>query len=162
MRTEIQIAALKAACDSLNAYAKRKNSDHAVRKGRPWKVKPEDLVTLDEAREMMNGEKALEEWDGRSVFVPTDIAVRLYDSMTPKARGKFLLDEVLGGWFEEQEAEVDDEGRCVNADEVGCDGEGEFCSTPCHGEDAPSVEDYSDDIESCARGGLLFIYSDKY
>lgn len=163
MRTETQTKAVIAACKALNSYAKRKDTLHAVRKGRAWKVTPEMLVTLEEAREMMKGEgKALKGWSDLSVFVPHDIAVKLYEGMTAKARECFVSDEVIGGWFEEQNAEFDDHGQLTNADEVGCDEDAEFCSTPSHSEDLPSVDEYAEDTESCSRGGLLFIYSDKY
>ena len=141
MRTESQIKALESACFTLNSYRKRKS--HA------WTVTPADLVTLDEARaDWMGEEKDLTGWDDLAVFIPRAVAVRLYESLTPKARDMFVLNEVLGGWFE--------------ADDDDCDEDGEFCSTPSHSDAVPSVEDYADDTEHCARGALLFIYCNKY
>jgi len=155
MRTKEQIEALQSACNTLNSYRKRK--------ALAWTVTPADLVTLDEARaDWMNGEKALAGWDDLAVFIPREVAVRLYASLTPKGRDLFVLNEVLGGWFESDDAVFDDEGKCVNGDEVDCDEDGEFCSTPSHSENVPSVEEYDDDTEHCARGALLFVYANQY
>lgn len=153
MRTPKQIEALESACLTLNSYRKRK--------GHAWTVTPADLLTLQEAQEQSD-KPALREWSDLAVFIPTTVAVRLYASMTPKARDLFVLNEVLGGWFEAQDALFDDEGKCVNGDEVTCDIDGEFCSTPSHGSDVPSVEDYADDIDNCSRDGFLFVYSTQY
>ena len=153
MRTPKQIECLESACATLNGYRKRKAHD--------WTVTPSDLMTLDEVR-LVNEKPALAEWSDLSVFIPTDVAVRLYRSLTPKARDMFVLNEVLGGWFGADDAEFDDTGKCINADEVTCDIDGEFCSTPSHSEDVPSVADYAEDIDHCSQGGILFIYSTQY
>ena len=150
MRTPEQIKALQLACLKLNSFRKRK--------GHAWAVTPDDLLTLQEAQEQCD-KPALREWSDLSVFIPATVAVRLYASMTHKGRDLFITGEVLGGWFESDDALFDDEGKCVNGDEVTCDIDGEFCSTPSHGSDVPSVEDYADDIDNCSRDCLLFVYS---
>lgn len=153
MRTENENKCVASACFTLNGYRKRK--------GKGFDVKPSDLLTLREFR-AINEKPALAEWDDLAVFIPVDVAVRLYASLTPKARDLFVLNEVIGGWFGADDAQFDEAGRCVNADAVTCDIDGEFCSTPSHSEDVPSVEDYRDDLESCSQGGILFIYSTQY
>jgi hypothetical protein len=118
-------------------------------------------MTLAEVRHV-NEKPALAEWDDLAVFIPTDVAVRLYRSLTPKARDMFVLNEVLGGWFSADDARFDDTGKCINGDEVECDIDGEFCSTPSHSEDVPSVADYAEDVDHCSADGILFIYSTQY
>ena len=109
---------------------------------------PEDITTLDEARTLSG--KVMAEWPALALFLSVEVLVRRYETMTEAERVDECHGEHVSGWFEEQ---GDDE-----ADE-----EGEFLSTPSHywptddeGE-APSVEDYRDALEHCARGGLLAV-----
>lgn len=155
MRTTEQLQALESACFTLNSYRKQKRKE--------WTIKPEDLITLEEARELMKPEgKKLEDWSEVAVFIPVSVLDRLYESLTPKSRKYFVLNEVVGGWFSSDDAEMDENGRCTNCEEAVCDEDGEFCSTPSHYNDVPSVGDYYGEIDWCARGGLLFIYSTQY
>jgi hypothetical protein len=118
-----------------------------------------DLIDLDAAR-MLSG-KAFTDWEPScSVFISVDTLTRRYADMTTAERIDECNGEHIMGWFEEQ---GDDE-----ADE-----DGDFMSTPGHywpnhptegafyatigAVEAPSVEDYRDALEHCARGGVLSI-----
>lgn len=153
MRTEKQNESLLAVCERLNAYPLRKHKSH-IRL-----LTPADLLTLDEARDRLRPTgKTLADWDEAAVFIATETALRVYSRLTPEGRAALVRDEVLGGWFCDDDAEFDDDGKCVNCDDIGCDEDGEFCSTPSHSDETPSVDDYAEDIEHCSRGGLLFVY----
>ena len=107
-----------------------------------------DLRTLNDARDASR--KEMKEWPASAVFISVDTLVARYESMDEAERVEECHGEHLSGWFEEQ---GDDE-----ADE-----EGEFLSTPSHywpeGTEtkAPSLEDYRDALEHCARGDLLAV-----
>lgn len=141
MRTENQNKCIASACYTLNGYRKRK--------GKGFDVKPSDLLTLQEAR-AVTPKPALADWDDLAVFIPVEVAVRLYASLTPSARESLIRDEIVGGWFGGGPADED------------CDSDGDFCSTPSHSDDVVSVREYREDLEHCSSDGLLFIYSTQY
>jgi len=120
----------------LNALPRRKG------KGRP--LTEADFLTLEQAKERTQ-KAGLNGWSKDSVFIRVETLVELYSSLTNGGRRALANDELIGGWFEEQ---GDDE----------CDEDGEFCSTPSHNDEVPSVADYEEDLEWCSREGILFVY----
>lgn len=126
-----------------------------------WHLNAADIYARDEAQAVMGDEKDVSDWNVGSTFIKAETAARWLAGLTPEGRAKAIRDEVFGGWFADDEADFDDDGKCVNMEEAGCDEDGEFCSTPCYddGDLAPSVD--SDDLSNLdwvARGGLVFIY----
>jgi len=130
-----------AALARLNALPRAK-----ARKGRD--LTPADLLTLEQAQ-TITGKAALTYWDASAVFVEVRTMVDLYRSLTPSGRRALAWNELLGGWFESDGVEEPGDA----------DADGEYCSTPCHSDDVPSVADFADALDHCARGGLLFIYN---
>lgn len=117
------------------------------RKGQSFEITASDLLTLEQARSM-TGKAALDDWSDSAVFIEVRTAVNLYRALTPSGRRALAWNEMLGGWFE---------GAYFSEDEY--DADGEFCSTPCHSDDVPSVADFAESLQDCSRGGILFVYS---
>jgi hypothetical protein len=130
----------KKALEKLNALPRKAG------KGR--ELTQADLISLDQAKELAPKKEAFlnpELWDEGSVFVKVDTMVELYRTLTPDGKESLAHDEILGGWFE-------GDGDCEDDD-------GEFCSTPCHDEEVPTIGEFRDSLENCATyGELLFIY----
>lgn len=125
------------ALDRLNALRRRKGQ------GRP--LDRSDLLDLTEAQ-VATGKAALTDWEASAVFVRVETLVELYRSLTPAAREALAHHEMVGGWFDEQ---GDDE----------TDADGQFCSTPCHHDDLPTVCDFAEALDDCSASGVLFLYS---
>ena len=147
---------------TLNALPRRKRvyaQPMTIEQGRP--LYTFDLLTLEQARAAAPAKAALADWSADAVFVRVDTIVDLYRSCTRKGRLALLEDELIGGWFAEQDAEFDDHGQLTNADEVGCDADAEFCSTPCHSYDEdtlPTIAEFKADLDDCSQEGVLFLY----
>jgi hypothetical protein len=131
--------------DTATAALARLNFLRRAKAKRGRDLTPADLLTLEQAQ-TITGKAALADWDASAVFVEVRTLVELYCTLTPSGRRALAQDEIIGGWFEEQDG--DD-----------ADADGEFCSTPCHSDDVPSVCDFADALNHCARGGLLFVYT---
>jgi len=105
-----------------------------------------DLINLKDARATTG--KKLEGWSRSAIFLSVNSLVERYEAMPEAERVAECHGEHISGWFEEQ-----------GYDEA--DHEGEFLSTPSHywpdrkeGK-PPSVNDYRDALEHCARNGIL-------
>lgn len=108
----------------------------------------DDLITLDQASELAPGKEAFLNpalWDDSSVFITVKTAVELYRSLTDEGKESLTQDELLGGWFGGDGDGIEDD-------------DGEFCSTPCHDEEVPSVAEFKRSLEDCSTEGLLFVY----
>lgn len=77
-----------------------------------------------------------------SLFVSAVAAVDWLSGLTAKGFEDALRDEVLTGWFDEQDPNAEDE---------------EFMSTPCVDCTAFDFEEVDSGLHDCARGGLLLI-----
>lgn len=103
-----------------------------------------DFFGLEKAKDII-GMKSMDNWDDAAVFITTDTLGEFYRRLTPKSRDILVMNEWVGGWFD----------GCRHDD---CDEDDQFCSTPSHCENVPSVADYQEDIEHCSRSGVVFIY----
>lgn len=132
----------KKALETLNALPRKPG------KGRQLTL--DDLISLEQANELAPDKEAFLNpalWDDNSVFIKVKTAVELYRSLTDEGKESLTQDEILGGWFA-----GDGDALCEDDD-------GEFCSTPCHDEEVPSVEEFKRSLEDCATyGDILFIY----
>jgi hypothetical protein len=110
------------------------------KKGEGREITLADLVSLDEAQKL-TGKSALYNeklWSDKCVFIKTESVIELYKSLTDKGREALAQDEILGGWF------------VGDGDEENEDDDGEFCSTPCHDEEIPEVEDFEYAVNDCS------------
>jgi hypothetical protein len=122
---------------ALNALRRRKGQ------GRP--LTRDDLLTLEQAK-AATGKAALADWDADAVFIRVETLVDLYRSLTPAGRKALASDELVGGWFG------------ADAGDPDADADGEFCSTPSHSDEVPTVADFAEDLDHCSASGVLFLY----
>ena len=115
----------------------------------------DDLLTLEQAK-AATGKPALADWDADAVFVRVETMVDLYRSLTPAGRKALAHREVIGGWFADDDADWDAAGNLIPGE--GYDADGEYCSTPGHSDEVPSVADFKDTLEYCSHKGVLFLY----
>lgn len=145
-----------AALATLNALPRRKpRPGYSVPLAGP--LTAADLLDLQQAKDA-TGKAALADWPAESVFIRVETLVALYRSLTTAGRKHLAHREVVGGWFAEQDADFDDHGQVTNADEVGCDRDAEFCSTPGHEAEVPTVADFAETLDDCSHAGVLFLY----
>lgn len=115
--------------------------------GKEIKIELGDLLSIDEVYDI-TGKESLRNrklWSKDSVFIGVKTLVKIYGALDEDGRTAMTQDELFGGWFDEQgNDETDDEGQ--------------FCSTPCHDDEAPSVRDFKASLEDCAIRGILFCY----
>ena len=117
--------------------------------GKEIKIERGDLLSLDEAY-AITGKKSLKNpklWSKDAVFIGVKTLVKIYGALDEDGRTSMTQDELFGGWFEGGPADDD----CV-------DDEGDFCSTPCHDDDAPPVREFKSALNECAICGLVFAY----
>ncbi len=110
-------------------------------------LKSSDFCNRADAYFPMKSEKDLTGWLEHSAFLKVDSLKRFIRNLTPQGYSDLVGDELIQGWFEEQ-----------NDDE--CDAENEFCSTPCWDEEIEDEESYEridDDIDHIARGGFVIV-----
>jgi hypothetical protein len=131
---------------TLNALRRRKckwASPMLLSDGRP--LYTFDLLTLEQAK-AITGKAALADWDADAVFIRVETLVDLYRSLTPAGRDALANGEQVGGWFG------------ADAGDPDADADGEFCSTPSHSDDVPTVADFAEDVDYCSASGVLFLY----
>lgn len=128
------------------------------RKGKGRNLNSEDFLTKDQVL-AFSTKPALNDWSDSSVFIRVETLVFLYSTLTKKGKKMLCHNEMIGGWFEDEEARFGLSGEVVNSDEVSCDCDGQFCSTPCHDEEVPSLTNFREAIESCCTNeGIIFLY----
>jgi hypothetical protein len=144
MRNETEVTNIAANAEAMNAY-EAKGPERFV-------ITPEMLISHGEAKALLEGEKDISHWASNCVFADYEVVAKWLDTLTDEARQQVVDDEVIMGWFSDDDAEFDDDGVCTNGEEVGCDATGEFMSTPCWSDD----RQYDiDDLEHVARCGLV-------
>jgi hypothetical protein len=129
----------KKALKTLNALPRQK--------GYGRKLTQDDLVTLETAQKEGGKDALCNEklWGKGSVFIRVNTVVELYESLTDEGKESLTQDELIGGWFAGDGDDDDDDG--------------EFCSTPCHDEEVPTVTEFEDSLDNCSCGGnILFLY----
>ena len=131
---------------ALNALRRRKPVYAApllISDGR--RLNSDDLLTLEQAQ-AATGKAALADWDADAVFIRVETLVDLYRSLTPAGRKALANGEQVGGWFG------------ADAGDPDADADGEFCSTPSHSDEVPTVADFAEDLDHCSASGVLFLY----
>ena len=129
----------KKALATLNALPRKKG------KGR--ELTRDDLLSVDQVVEQeLSSKRALVNvsyWDKDSVFIQVKVVVELYKSLTDEGKESLTQDELIGGWFDEQgNDEADDDGQ--------------FCSTPCHDEEVPTVSEFRESLVDCSASNLSY------
>lgn len=116
--------------------------------GKERKLGRADLLDVEQAFDA-SGKKSLQDrklWSADAVFVKVKTMVELYGRLDDEGRESLCHDEILGGWF-----------GAGPADDVQ-DHDGEFCSTPCHDDDAPAKASFKEDLDYVSANGVLFFY----
>jgi len=114
------------------------------------KLTAADLLTVDQAYEISKKEALRNRklWTEKTLFIKVETIVSLYKTLDDEGRETLAQDEIVGGWFAGEKWD----------DEMDLDDDGEYCSTPCHSDDVPTVKEFTWALEDCSANGVLFLY----